>query len=75
MKKGNEGYIFLTIIKKGRKAINITIITAQYSDNKVTISNQQNIWCSVYFSVLPKNRLYVIPINYLNMFFVGRKSS
>lgn len=69
------GLHFPTIIKKGRKTINITIITAQFSDNKVTVSNQQDPWCSVYFSVLLKNRLYVIPINYLNLFFVGKKSS
>lgn len=42
MRKGNACYIFLKIIKKGRKAINITIITAQSSDDRVTISNQQD---------------------------------
>lgn len=71
MKKGDEGYIFLTIIKKGRKAINITIIITQSFDNKVTVSNQQDPEV-VYFSVLLKNRLCVIQINYLNLFFVGK---
>ena len=42
MKKGDEGYIFLKIIKKGRKAIKFIIITARASDNRVTKSNQQD---------------------------------
>lgn len=47
MKKGDKGYIFLKIIKKERKAIKFIIITAWSSDNRVTISNKQNTWCSV----------------------------
>lgn len=47
------GYIFLMIIKKGRKAINITIITAQSSDNKVTVVINKTpdvLFILVYFS-------------------------
>lgn len=42
MKKGDECYIFLKIFKEGRKAIKIIIIIVQSSDNRVTISNQQD---------------------------------
>lgn len=40
MRKRDACYIFLKIIKEGGKAINITVITAQSSDDRVTVSNQ-----------------------------------
>lgn len=38
---------FPKISKKWRKTIHITIISAQSSDNRVTVSTQQDPWWSV----------------------------